>query len=365
MQYDVPAIAGRFDLPGSFRSAEPYGTGHINDTFAVTHEYDGRTVRYIVQRINHNVFHTPVAVMENVGRVTRHLRDRLAAAGADDIDRRTLTLLPTRTGDDYHSDDGGNVWRAFSFIEAARTCDTIESTDQAFQTGRAFGQFQRLLADLPEPRLHETIPNFHHSRSRFEAFRTAVDEDPLGRVALAGPEIEFAFTNESMVDVLLDLHAAGEIPERVTHNDTKLNNVMIDDASREAICVIDLDTVMPGLALYDFGDMVRTATSPAEEDEQDLSKVTMRMPMFEALASGYVGSLGGVLTAKEKELLPFAGRLITFECGLRFLADFLVGDVYFKVHREGHNLDRARTQFELVRSIMRHKDAMARFVAAL
>ncbi len=365
MKHDVTEVASRFDLPGVFRSAEPHGTGHINDTYAVTQHSEGGPVRYIVQRINHDVFRTPIALMDNVGRVTRHLRQRMSAAGSESIDRRILTLVPTREGGDYHQDDQGNVWRVFVFIEGAQTHDTIKSEAQAYQTARAFGQFQSLLTDLPEPRLHETIPDFHHSRRRFDVFAQAVEEDPLGRVGLAGPEIEFAFRHEPMVDVLLGLHGAGEIPERVTHNDTKLNNVMIDDTTGEGICVIDLDTVMPGLALYDFGDMVRSATSPVEEDERDLSKVVMRMSMFEALASGYLASLGSVLNQAEKDHLPFSGRLITFECGIRFLTDFLRGDVYFKIHRDGQNLDRARTQFRLVESIIEQEKEMERFVGSL
>jgi len=363
MNYNVPEIAAQFDLPGAFRSAAPYGSGHINDTYAVTHDLRGRAVRYIVQRINHDVFANPIALMENVGRVTRHLRQRMLVSGSDGIDRRVLTLMPTNNGSDYHQDAAGNVWRAFAFIEGARTHDTVNSERQVYQTARAFGNFQSLLTDLPKPRLHETIPDFHHSRRRFDTFAAAVRDDPFGRVALTGPEIEFAYRHEVIVDVLLERHAAGDIPERVTHNDTKINNVLIDDESSEAICVIDLDTVMPGLTLYDFGDMVRSATSPADEDERDLSRVVMRMPMFEALASGYLTSLENTLSPAEKQLLPFAGRLITFECGIRFLTDFLVGDAYFKTQRDAHNLDRARTQFKLVESIMAQEDQMKRFVA--
>jgi Ser/Thr protein kinase RdoA (MazF antagonist) len=365
MQYDVPEIASQFDLPGVFCAAEPYGSGHINDTYVVTHDSRGLPVRFIVQRINSDVFRTPIALMENIGRVTGHLRQRMSAFGDHASDRRILTLVPTHDGSDYHQDAAGNVWRAFIFIEGAHTHDTIKSAAQAYQAARAFGRFQDLLSDLPEPRLHETIPDFHHSRRRFDAFAEAVRSDPFERAAQAEREIEFAFRHEPVVDVLLGLHEAGEIPERVTHNDAKLNNVLMDDESGEAVCVIDLDTVMPGLTLFDFGDMVRSATTPAEEDERDLDNVVMRMPMFEALASGYLASVGSILNQTEKELLPFAGRLITFECGIRFLTDFLVGDSYFKVHRDGHNLDRARTQFKLVDSIVEQEAAMKRFVAGV
>ena len=229
---------------------------------------------------------------------------------------------------------------------------------QAAEAARAFGEFQRLLLDLPGARLRETIPGFHDTRRRFEDFRRAITNDSRRRAAEARSEIAFALTREALAGVLLDLHARGEIPERITHNDTKLNNVMLDDATHEAVCVIDLDTVMPGLALYDFGDMVRSATNAAAEDERDLAKVAMRMPIYEALVSGYLAAAGGFLNAAERAHLAFAGKLVTFEIGLRFLTDFLEGDVYFKTHRPGHNLDRARNQFALVRSIEAQESAM-------
>jgi aminoglycoside phosphotransferase (APT) family kinase protein len=218
-----------------------------------------------------------------------------------------------------------------------------------------------MLVNLPAPRLHSTIPDFHHTPKRLKAFEQALAADTAGRAVLAKPEIESAIAHHSMVSLLLD----ARLPNRVTHNDTKINNVMFDDATGEGICVVDLDTVMPGLALYDFGDMVRTATSPADEDEPDLSKVTMQLPMFEALARGYLSSAGSFLTKAEKQYLAFAGKLITFEQGIRFLTDFLAGDTYYKVHREGHNLDRCRTQFKLVESIEQQEEEMDRLVSAL
>jgi Phosphotransferase enzyme family len=238
----------------------------------------------------------------------------------------------------------------------------VQSPDQAFQAGRAFGEFQSLLVDLPDGRLNETIPGFHNTRKRFAALQQAIQKDHVNRAQAAKPEIEFALKHESLVDVILEAMAKKRIPERITHNDTKFNNVMLDDATQEGICVIDLDTVMPGLALYDFGDMVRTTTSPALEDEKDLSKVGMQFPMFEALVRGYVASAGDMLNKAEKQNLAFCGKLITFEIGIRFLADFLAGDVYFKVHRDGHNLDRCRTQFKLVESIEAQEDAMNQLV---
>ncbi len=254
-----------------------------------------------------------------------------------------------------------NYWRAFDFIQNAHSYDAVESADQAYQAGRAFGRFQQLLANLPPPRLHDTIPDFHHAPKRFRALEQAIDADAAGRAILAKPEIEFAYARESITGVLLEAN----LPERVTHNDTKFNNVLLDDDTGEGICVIDLDTVMPGLAPYDFGDMVRTATSPALEDERDLSKVEMQFPMFEALARGYLSTAGGFLTKAEKDLLAFSGKLITYELGVRFLTDFLMGDTYFKVHREGHNLDRCRTQFKLIESIEQQEESMNRLVESL
>ena len=297
--------------------------------------------------------------MENIQRVTTHLGKK--CAGHSDQSRRVLTLIPTRDGLAYHRDAEGNIWRAYIFIEHARTFDAVESAAQAFKAAQAFGQFQKLLADLPAPRLHDTIPDFHHTPKRYVALEKAIQADAANRVRLAQPEIEFALRHQAICRVLLDAH----LPERVTHNDTKFNNVMLDDATGEGICVIDLDTVMPGLALYDFGDMVRTTTSPAKEDERDLSKVKMQFPMFEALARGYLSSAAEFLTPAEKKWLPFSGKLITFEIGLRFLTDFLAGDVYFKVHRDGHNLDRCRTQFKLVESITQQEEQMNQLVESL
>jgi aminoglycoside phosphotransferase (APT) family kinase protein len=258
-------------------------------------------------------------------------------------------------------DAEGNYWRAYRFIKNARTYDAIESTGQAFQAARAFGNFQHQLADLPAPRLHDTILDFHHTPKRFAALERAIAADVAGRAILAKPEIEFALAHQPIANVLVDAN----LPERVTHNDTKFNNVMLDDATGEAICVIDLDTVMPGLALYDFGDMVRTTTSPTQEDERDLSKVAMQFPMFEALVRGYLDAAGEFLTKAEKRYLAFSGKLITFEIGIRFLTDYLAGDTYFRVHREGHNLDRCRTQFKLIESIERQEEKMDRLVESI
>lgn len=365
LKHDIRALARQFQIHGEFLSAEPNAIGHINDTYQAAYDQGGTRVQYIHQRVNHNVFKNPVALMDNVQRVTAHLARKLSAAGAADATRRALRLVPALDGAAYHRDAEGNCWRTYIFIEKARTYDAVETPQQAFEAARAFGRFQQLLVDLPGPRLHDTIPDFHHTPKRFAALEKAVAADAANRAGAARVEIEFARRHKPLTGVLLDLLQRGEIPERITHNDTKVNNVMLDDVSGEGICVIDLDTVMPGLALYDFGDQVRTATSPAKEDERDLSKVRMRLPMFEALARGYLSSAGSFLNKVEKQHLVFAGKLITFEIGLRFLTDHLAGDVYFKVHREGHNLDRCRTQFKLVESISQQEEAMNRVVESL
>ena len=358
-KHDVCDVARHFQITGDFLSAEPYGSGHINDTYCVIFDQGGTRVRYIFQCINHNIFKHPVALMENIARVTKHLGAKVF--GELEANRRVLTLIPSHAGRPYHCDEHDNHWRVYVFIEKARTFDAVESAAQAFQAAKAFGQFQKLLADLPPPSLQDTIPDFHHTPKRFAALEKAIEADVANRAALAQPEIEFALRHKAICSVLLDAN----LPERVTHNDTKFNNVMLDDATGEGICVIDLDTVMSGLALYDFGDMVRTTTSPAKEDERDLSKVTMQFPMFEALVRGYLTSAADFLMPAEKKFLPFSGKLITFEIGLRFLTDFLAGDTYFKVHRDGHNLDRCRTQFKLVESIEQQEEKMNQLVEAI
>jgi thiamine kinase-like enzyme len=355
-----PATAARaFAISGEFAGAGPYGSGHINDSYCAIFEHGGARTRYLLQRINHHIFKNPVVLMENIERVTAHLATKVA--DDPDHDRRALRLIPTQAGGVLHVDAEGNYWRAYQFIENATTYNSVQSPEQAFQAARAFGEFQRMLADLPAPRLHDTIPDFHHTPKRFAALEQAIAADVAGRAARCRPELDFAQARKSLTSRLVE---AG-LPERVTHNDTKINNVLLDDATGVGTCVIDLDTVMPGLAAYDFGDMVRTATSPAPEDEQDLSRVNMEFPLFEALARGYLSTAGGFLTPAEKESLAFAGKLITFEIGIRFLTDYLSGDTYFKVHRDGHNLDRCRAQFKLVQSIEFQEERMAELIRSI
>jgi hypothetical protein len=356
LRHDIQSLAAQFQIYGEYLGAEPFGSGHINDTYRATFNLGGTVVRYLLQRINHQIFKNPPALMENVQRVTEHIRGKLNFRG--DASRRVLTIIPTHDGQMLHHDAEGNYWRTYVYIERARTFDAVETTAQAFQAAKEFGHFQKQLADLPAPRLLDTIPDFHNTPKRFSVLEQAITADAANRAATVKVEIEFALSRKPLASILLDLHAKGQIPERTTHNDTKFNNVMLDETTNEGLCVIDLDTVMPGLALYDFGDMVRTTTSPALEDERDLSKVEMQMPMYEALVRGYLSTAGDFLNETEKSHLAFSGKLISFEQGVRFLADYLAGDAYYKIHREGHNLDRCRTQFKLVECIEWHETEM-------
>jgi len=358
-------ISRKFQIYGQIMHAETLKIGHINETYTATYDQGGTRVRYVHQKINRNVFKNPVGVMKNVMRVTTHIRKKLESANVPHVTRRSLIVIPTRDGKSFYQNGDREVWRTFVFVEGVETFESVQSPDQAFQAGKAFGEFQSLLVDLPGERLFETIPDFHHTRKRFAALQQAIEKDQHNRALGAKKEIEFALQQEPMVDVILEAMAKGKIPERVTHNDTKFNNVMLDVLTGEAMCIVDLDTVMPGCALYDFGDMVRTTTSPTLEDELDLSKVKMQMPMFKRLAQGYLATAGKFLTKAEKAHIAFSGKLITFEIGIRFLTDFLSGDTYFRIHRAGHNLDRCRTQLKLVESIQRQEEAMQKFVDSL
>jgi hypothetical protein len=357
----VTDVASHFQIPGSVVDAAPYGSGHINDTYAVTTEDNGSRRRWLFQRINTNVFKNVDMLMENISRATSHIRSRMKEDGNADPDREVLTLIPTAEGDSCLRTPGDEFWRCYIFIENASSYDVCRGPEQACEAAKAFRSFEGYLADLPAESFNETIPFFHHSPKRFEALERAIAEDPAGRAADSQPEISFAGDRKAMTSVVVDLMKNGEIPARITHNDTKLNNVLLDDATGKATCVIDLDTVMPGSILYDFGDMVRTATPTCLEDEQDLSKVDMDMDLFQGLVRGYLEG-ASFITQIELEHLAFAGRLITFTIGIRFLADHLAGDTYFKVHRPNHNLERARVQFKLVELMEERSEAMEAMV---
>lgn len=355
MELDLKYAASGFVLDGDFVSAERFGTGHINDTFKMT------TTRqtYILQRINTAIFKAPEQLMDNFVRVCKHIAGKIEAEKAvnPDCRRRFLQVVFSRQNEPFFRDADNNFWRCYVYVDGARTYDVLENPQQAYAAAEAFGNFQLDLADMPG-RLNETIADFHHTPKRLAALLEAVKLDKMGRLAEVGPELDYIMSCQDEYSILIDGQAKGELFERTTHNDTKLNNVLIDDLTGKGVCVIDLDTVMPGLPHYDFGDMVRTGTSPAPEDELDLSKVGMRFEMFEALLRGFLSGAGKFLNPREKELLPFSGKLITLEIGIRFLTDYLSGDVYFKIHREKHNLDRCRTQIKLAQSIASQFDAM-------
>ncbi len=299
--------------------------------------------------------------MANIEYVIRHLQEKISSAGGDP-QREALCLIPTFSGGTYCRTADGSYWRAFILIEKAQAYEVAESPQHVYHAARAFGSFQKMLADFPADRLHETIPNFHHTQRRYEAFVSAVERDAANRASAVQPEIDFVEQRVAEMPVLVNLLAQGLLPERVTHNDTKFNNVMIDDETGEAVCVIDLDTVMPGSALYDFGDAVRAAANTAPEDEQNLANVAFDIEIFERLSHGYLDTSREFLTQTELDYLAFSARLMTFECGMRFLADHLDGDIYFKVHRQNHNLDRCRTQFKLVQEMESQFDQMLRIV---
>ncbi|MEI3492525.1 MAG: aminoglycoside phosphotransferase family protein [Blautia sp.] len=339
-----------FKLHGELKECIRYGSGHINDTYRLTYETSQGTKRYILQRMSRNIFKKPVELMENISGVTSWLRKKIIENGGDP-ERETLTLVKSQTGLLYFVDSDGEYWRVYLFIEGATCYDAVKDDNDFYQSAVAFGHFQQLLADYPAETLHETIKDFHNTPDRLKKFKKAVAEDVCGRAASVQKEIDFILEREELTHALYDMQLDGRLPLRVTHNDTKLNNIMIDDATGKAICVIDLDTVMPGLTANDFGDSIRFGASTALEDERDLSKVSCDLHLFDVYAKGFIEGCGGALTDLEIEMLPMGAILMTFENGIRFLTDHLEGDHYFHIHREGHNLDRCRTQLALVKDM--------------
>ena len=344
------AIAN-FRFEGTLIEQRPYGNGHINDTFLLTFDIGemGR-LRVILQCMNKSIFTKPVELMENVLGVTSYLRKKIIENGGDP-ERETLNVIRTVANRPYFVDSQGDYWRAYKFIEGATSYDQVETPEDFYQSAVSFGNFQRLLADYPAETLHETIVNFHNTVDRLDKFKTAVEKDICHRAADVEKEIQFVLDRTELAHVLCDMQDQGKLPLRVTHNDTKLNNIMIDNATGKAICVIDLDTVMPGLSVNDFGDSIRFGASTGAEDEKDLTKVSCDLHLYEVYVKGFIEGCGGALTETELDMLPMGAILMTFECGMRFLTDYLEGDHYFKIHREGHNLDRCRTQFKLVKDM--------------
>lgn len=348
-------VLKQFDI---ILDAEPYGNGHINDTYCVAGP------KYILQRINTSIFRNPDELMENIENVTSFIRNKVILEGGNP-DRATLTVLKTREGKNYYSVDDDNVFRVYKFIGDTKSIENDKTTTDMYHAGIGFGHFQKLLDDFPVETLYETIPDFHNTPKRVDALKTAISEDKAGRAASVKDEIAFALKYAEEADRVVKGMDAGQIPVRVTHNDTKINNILFDAESGEAVCVIDLDTVMPGSMLYDFGDALRIGGSTAAEDEVDLDKVSFDMAYFEAFAKGYLSEMKDMLTPMELSLIPFSVTLLTYECGIRFLTDYLNGDTYFKIHREHHNLDRARNQFKLVEDMAAKEQQMADIVAAM
>ena len=355
------AAANAFDFGGPVVcDARHYGEGHINDTFVVWREDHSK--RFILQRINTDTFTDPVGLMDNICGVTRHLREKILAAGGDPA-RETLNVIPTLSGAAFHLDAEGGAWRAYDFVEDTICLQQVGSEADFRTVAETLGKFQNQLADYPASTLHETIARFHDTPNRYANFEKTLAADALGRAKDIAPEVAFIHAREKDCHTLLDLLAAGEIPLRVTHNDTKINNVLIDAATGKGICVIDLDTVMPGLSAYDFGDSIRTGANDCAEDEPDQSKVHFDLHLYEVFAKGYLSTAGASMSSAEKKSLAWGAKLMTLECGIRFLTDYLEGDHYFHTARPDHNLDRARTQFTLVRQMEEVFDQMLEIVS--
>lgn len=355
-------VIDNFAFPGTMLECIPFGNGHINDTYRLTFETSAGQKRFILQKMNKTIFTRPVELMENISGVTAWLRKKVQENGGD-VERETLNLINGKDGKPYYVDSTGEYWRVYFFIEGTTSYDQVESDNDFYQSALAFGKFQGLLADYPAETLHETIVNFHNTADRFHKFQAVLEADVCGRAKEVQEEIQFVLDREALAHVLCDLQEKGELPLRVTHNDTKLNNILIDNETGMAICAVDLDTVMPGLSVNDFGDAIRFGASTAAEDEPDLSKVSCDLHLYEVFTKGFIEGCAGALTENELDMLPMGAIMMTFECGMRFLTDHLDGDNYFKIHRENHNLDRCRTQFKLVKDMEEKLPQMKAIVA--
>ena len=349
---DKYELLKHFRLKGEIKSITPYGNGHINDTFLIATENSQEKNRYILQRVNSNVFKKPKEVMKNIEKVTGFLKIRA------DSEREVLSLVPTLEGEIFFEDSDKNIWRIYKFIENSICLDKVENPDEFYECAYAFGSFQKNLSNFPADTLCETIINFHNTPSRYGDFLRAVSEDKCGRADGVQKEIDFIKDRQDFYSVLSNAEKEGELPLRVTHNDTKSNNVMLDKETRKALCVIDLDTVMPGYSVTDFGDAIRFGASTAAEDEKDLEKVHFDIDLYKAYLKGYLDGCGGKLIDSEIMLMPEGAKMMTVECGMRFLGDYLNGDTYFKTAYPEHNLVRARTQLKLVKEMEEHWEEM-------
>jgi len=358
----IKHILPQFQFQGNYANAVELQSGNINGTYLLTYKFGTHFNRYILQHVNNYVFKNPEGVMRNIELVTRHLKSALIANGEDPT-RRVLEIIPTRDGKAMYVNDG--YWRAYRYIDNATAYDAVEKPVHFQEAGRAFGEFQRLLCDFPTDELYVTIPDFHNTTRRFYAFVQAVAEDKAGRVKFLEPEIEFFFEHRKMMNEIVRQLDSGALPWRVTHNDTKLNNVMIDNSTDKAVCVIDLDTIMPGSSLYDFGDAIRFGANTAREDEEDLSLISLDMERFALFTRGFLSEVDGFLTDAEIRLLPLGAKIITCELAMRFLTDYIDGDLYFKVKSPMHNLIRTRAQMRLLEDMEQKTDQMERIIESL
>lgn len=361
-----------FELGTIRQGPEAFGNGHLNRTYVVSSGPAPAPRRYLLQILNTFAFREPFGLMDNIVRVTEHIARRLAAEGLSpaEIARRAPAVHRSRAGTPYFIDEEGGFWRVFDFVENATVSEVCATPAMAFTLGAAAGRFQNLVSDLPGPRLVETIPGFHNARKRYAALERAIGRDSMGRRALVQREIDFYAAREKGFDILVSALESGLVPERITHNDTKMNNLLLDRDTGEAICIVDMDTVMPGTSVYDFGDLARTAASSTAEDDPDPGRMEFVPAMYEAIARGYArgslepGKAGSFLTPEEQSLVPESGRILAMLMGVRFLTDFLEGDQYYHIDHPTHNLDRTRTQAALIASMEKHRDWMIRTTEA-
>lgn len=362
MAYDFKKIISNFNLSGELVSCERYGEGHINETYLAIVNDNGSEVKYILQRINSKLFTDVDKLMNNIRLVTEFNREKIKARGGNP-DRESLSLVYTIDNKPYYRTEDNDYFRVYKFITNAIAYQIVEKPEHFYQSAVAFGNFANLLAEFDATQLFEVLPDFHNTEKRFRDFEASLKADKMGRADSVKAEIDFYLSRKDYCSKIVSLLRSGEMPTKVTHNDTKLNNVMLDDTTGEYVAVIDLDTIMPGSICYDFGDSIRFGCNPAAEDEKDLSKVNFDINLFESYAKGYLSALGQSVTQIERDNLAFGAILMTYECGMRFLSDYLDGDVYFRTHREGHNLDRTRTQIKLVSDMEKVLDKMQAIVA--
>lgn len=363
MAHDLKEIFYRFKAEGTFLEGTPFGSGHIHETYRILTSESDRD-DYVLQKLNNNVFRNIPELQENIERVTLHLQKKLSAVPGSDIKRECLVMMPSKGGESYITDTYGNFWRMFVFISGHRSYDIVDSPEKAFEGGRAIGRFQALLSDLPGLPLNETIPFFHDVEKRIDNFIRTMEKDTANRSAATGHEIEDMLRRSDKMRIVHQLGREGKIPVRITHNDTKFNNILFDENDK-SLCIIDLDTVMPGYFHSDFGDAIRTGANKGTEDEKDLSNVGMDISLYEAYARGYLSETRETLNSVEKEHLAFAPLLMTYEQTLRFLTDYLDGDTYYKIHHEHHNLQRTRAQLRLLASMEEQYDEMRRIIKKL